>query len=132
MSEAKNQEQNLQVSLEAIEKDGLIVEEAREITNLNEEISSIININDKKTEEVMENLSRPARFITTRGYEVFDYNEMKEEYDNSTPILRDFNLPFCKPLMINHLKFWGIFSPFLGTSIYTGYHLCKYDVYVVR
>ena len=107
-----------------IENDDLRSQEARELLNLNEEISSIIGTSDRNTEELMENISqRPQRIITNRGYEVFDYDELKREYDNSTPILRDFNLPLAKPIMKSHVKFWMVFSPFLGGTFYTAYHL---------
>lgn len=122
-------ENNPKNSFEEIKKDQLLSQEAKEILTLNQEISSIIGTNEQKTQEVLTNLTKPQRIISNRGFEVFNYSDLKKEYDTSTPVLRDFNLPLCKSIVKSHFKFWMIFSPFLGGSFYTIYHLSKIKIF---
>lgn len=105
--------------------------EAHSLINLNNELESILGTNEQKLADAEQQRIgqeiKARKLISTRGYEVFDYDEVRKEYNQGTPIWRDLQLPLCKPLIKQHAKFWTIFTPVCGTFLHLIIHLRKHN-----
>ena len=103
--------------------------EAQSLMNLNKELENIIGSTEKSQDDFQDQTIgqevKARNFITSRGYEVFNYEEIRQKYDQGIPIIRDFQLPLAKPLIKQHLKFWSFFTPVCGTFIHLMLHLKK-------
>lgn len=107
-----------------------VEQEAKSLIKLNKELESILGTTEEKQAEVEQETigkeMKARRLISIRGYEIFDYDEVREEWEQGVPVLRDFQLPLCKPLIKSHFKFWMIASPFAGTCLHTMLHIYKH------
>jgi len=91
---------------------------------LNAEISQNIEVNGESMKELASNIqSSSPTIITPRGMRLFDYNELREKYDRSTPIIRDLMLPYSRTQIKEDFFFYSTTGVGLGTILHTFLHL---------
>ena len=103
--------------------------EAKSLISLNRELESILGTSQEKMQQAEEQTFgeeiKARKIISSRGYEVFKYEDVRKEWEQGIPLIRDFQLPLAKPLIKQHVKFWTFFTPVSATFVHLMFHFKK-------
>jgi hypothetical protein len=68
--------------------------EAKSLISLNRELESILGTSQEKMQQAEEQTFgeeiKARKIISSRGYEVFKYEDVRKEWEQGIPLIRDF------------------------------------------